>query len=175
MKENQQIVKEIEFVEYDENKMVAAVVSRWTKEAGTMLPKEPEEILFLLENSVSVVAWEYGRTPKPIGFGAVTFEWSDNWIELGAIVVGTSHREMGLGHAIVGKLIEAAKSKHPKANLFALCNEKSLKIFLDHGGEVITKPGILPDEVFGECINCPKFDQAKWQNKLCCDIPVKIK
>ena len=154
--------------------LIASVVSKLTKEAGTMLPKEPEEIKKLLVQSATVVVWDGLREIVPVGFGAVTFDWPGEWKELGAVVVDKNHRQKGIGHMVVGNLIKAAKYKYPYSNLFALCNEKSIKLFLDHGAEIITEPGILPAEVFGECVSCPKFQETKSQGKLCCDIPVLI-
>lgn len=158
----------------DDTNLIASVVSKLTKEAGTMLPKEPEEIKKLLVHSATVVVWDGLRETSPIAFGAVTFDWPGEWKELGAIVVDKNYRQKGIGHRVVGNLIKAAKYKYPYSNLFALCNEKSLKLFLDHGAEIITEPGILPPEVFGECANCPKFQETKNLGKLCCDVPVLV-
>jgi N-acetylglutamate synthase-like GNAT family acetyltransferase len=140
-----------------------------------MLPKEAEEIKNLLLHKPTVVQWsEYRGSPAPVGFGAVTYEWPNKCIEVGAVVVDKKYRGQGYGHAIVKGLIGVAKAEYPESTIFALCNEKSLNLFLDNGAKIITDPGILPEEVFGECVKCPKFQEAKAQGKLCCDIPVMI-
>jgi GNAT superfamily N-acetyltransferase len=155
---------------------IALEISGWTKEAGTMLPKAPGEIKDLLLHGTTSLIWHEGRDAGPAAFGAVTFEWPGNWLELGAIVVDKKFRQQGVGHLVVGNLIKAAKAMHPDANLFALCNEKSLKLFLDNGAEIITDPNLLPNEVFGECVvSCPHFQEAKSQGKICCDTPVIIR
>ncbi len=154
--------------------LIASVISKLTKESGTMLPKEPGVIKELLEQSVTVVAWSDGRDPKPIGFAAVTFSWG-GWKEIGGLVVDKEYRQQGLGHSLVAEIIKAAQENYPDSNLFALCNEKSLKLFLDNGAKIITEPDMLPAEVFGECISCPMFSDTKAKGKLCCDIPVIIK
>lgn len=153
---------------------ICKTVSLWTKEAGTMLPKTEGQVKTLIEEGVTAQSWIYGREPILAGFGAVTFHWPDDWKELGCIIVDKKFRNQGVGHSIVAKLIKSAQNTYPEAKLFALCNEKSLKIFLDNGAQVITDPGVLPAEVFAECVNCPKFQEVKGKNDLCCDIPVLI-
>lgn len=162
------------FESYADMDTVASIVSGWTKEADQMLPKEPEEIKELLLHGVTVQEWVLGRSSVLVGFGAITFNWPNNCKELGCVVTKKSFRQKGVGHSVVNKLVEAAQNMYPDTTLFALCNEKSLKLFLDNGGEIITEPDILPKEVFGECVKCPKFQDAKAQGKLCCDIPVLI-
>jgi N-acetylglutamate synthase-like GNAT family acetyltransferase len=152
---------------------ISNTISNWTKDAGTMLPKSPEIIKSFLEKGHAVIIWE---DDNPVAFAAVTFEWPNNNVELGALVVEPSHRGMGIGHLATIEQIAMAKKKFPGKKLFALCNEKSLKIMLDLGAEIITEPNTLPHEVFGECIiHCPKYQQAKAEGKLCCDTPVMIK
>jgi N-acetylglutamate synthase-like GNAT family acetyltransferase len=149
------------------------IISGWTKDAGTMLPKSPEEVEAFLEKGTAVVCWNgFG---EPVGFGAITFDWPEGWKELGALIVEPGHRELGLGHRIVSDLISLAKEKFPESKFFALCNSKSLKIFMDNGGEVITDSGLLPNEVWRECLNCPMRVDALKSGKLCCDTPVRIK
>lgn len=172
---NKEIDNTATFESYADVDTVASIVSKWTKEAGTMLPKEPEAIKKLLLHGVSVQIWERGRTPVLIGFGAITFNWPNNYKELGCVVVDKKHRQKGTGHQIVKDLIEIGTQMYPEAKLFALCNEKSLKLFLDNGGEIITDPEILPKEVFEECIHCLVFQEVKSLGNLCCDTPVMIK
>lgn len=148
-------------------------ISDWTKESGSMLPKSPEEIFKFLEEGRGIVV--LNGDGEVAGFGAITFDWPDGWKELGAVIVDPVKREHGLGHKVVKDLISAAKLIFPEAKLFALCNEKSLKIFLDNGVEILTDPDLLPKEVWGECVNCPMFIEAKKAGKVCCDTPVIIK
>lgn len=137
-----------------------------------MLPKSPEEIgSFVEEDKAVIIVDENG---KVVGFGAQTFDWPQDWQELGAVVVDPAKRKQGFGYQVVGALVSKVKSKGG-GQLFALCNEQSLSLFLKHGGEVISDPNVLPPEVWGECANCPKFQKAKSEGKLCCDTPVRIK
>lgn len=138
-----------------------------------MLPKSPDEILkFLAEGRAVLVLNGDGEIG---GFGAVTFDWPDNWKELGAVIVDPIKREHGIGHTVVKELIAHAKEIFPDAKFFALCNDKSLKIFLDSGAEIIYDSDLLPQEVWGECLNCPNMIEARKVGKLCCDTPVLIK
>ncbi|HUC94384.1 MAG TPA: GNAT family N-acetyltransferase [Candidatus Saccharimonadales bacterium] len=156
-----------------EKEEIAKKISDWTLESNSMLPKSPDEILkYLMEGKGVLVLNQEGEIA---GFGAVTFNWPDNWKELGAVIVDPGKREHGFGHKVVKELIATAKEIFPDSKLFALCNDKSLKIFLDNGAEVITDSDLLPLEVFGECVHCPKFIEAKNQGKICCDTPVTIK
>jgi len=157
---------------YD-NDQIASIVSKWTKKAGTMIPKEPESIMKLLESGLTVMVWS--KEGEPIGFAAVTFEWPGGWKELGGLVVNPDFRQQGVGHLVVVKQTEMAKAKFPDGKLFALCNKDSLKILLSLGAEIIDDPNLLPKEVWKECIECPNFQKAKLEGKLCCDTPVRIK
>ncbi len=81
--------------------------------------------------------------------------------ELGAVIVDPHKREHGIGHKVVRQLIDHAKLIFPEAKLFALCKDQSLKIFLDNGAKLIDNPNLLPEDVWGECIHCPKFMRLK--------------
>jgi N-acetylglutamate synthase-like GNAT family acetyltransferase len=164
--------KEQEYNHYS-NDEIASIVSGWTKKAGTMIPKEPEAIKKLLESGLTVMVWD--KEGVPIGFAAVTFEWPGGWKELGGLVVNPDFRQQGVGHKVVAKQIEMAKAKFPDGKLFALCNKDSLKILSSLGAEVIEDPKLLPNEVWGACLECPNFQKAKVEGKLCCDTPVLIK
>lgn len=176
-------MKEFENIYQDESKcldqeyvakinLVANSISELTKKAGTMLPKEPEEIKHILTHGVSAVIWD---GEKPVAFAAVAYEWPNNWKELGGLVVHPDYRKKGIGHKVTEMLIEEAKGAYPDANLFALCNKDSLKIMLDFGAEIITDTSILPKEIFGECLKCSNYQKAKSEGKICCDTPVLIK
>lgn len=155
-----------------EKEQIVKIVSGWTIEAKTMLPKSPKEIESFVENGKAVIVTD--EKGQVVGFGAQTFDWPGDWKELGAVIVDPSKRKQGFGYKVVGELVKKAKS-NGGGKLFALCNEQSLSLFLKHGAEVISDPNELPAEVWGECNNCPKFQKAKSEGKLCCDTPVRIK
>ncbi len=157
-----------------EMEQIATKISDWTiKEKGQMLPKSSDKILKFLAEGRGILVLNGGG--EIAGFGAITFDWPDGWKELGAVIVDPYKREHGFGHKVVSELILMAKEIFPEAKLFALCNDKSLKIFLDNGAEIIDNPNLLPQEVWGECVHCSKFIEAKQTGKLCCDTPVIIK
>ena len=157
----------------DPIEQISAMISGWTKDSGTMLPKSTEEIKQYISNGNSLfVKNGHGEIA---GFAAITFDWPDGWKELGAVIVDPEKRENGFGHKVVKNLINMAVTNFPDSKFFALCNNKSLKLFLDNGAEIIKDPNLLPPEVFGECVNCPHFQEAKSQGKVCCDTPVTIK
>lgn len=165
--------KEMENNHSYDNEQIAQMVSGWTKKSGKMIPKEPEAIKELLESGLTVMVWN--TEGIPIGFAAVTFEWPGGWKELGGLVVNPDFRQQGVGHLVVAKQIEMAKEKFPDGTLFALCNEDSLKILLSLGAEKIEDSELLPKEVWGACLECPNFQKARAEGKLCCDTPVLIK
>lgn len=150
---------------------IANIVSEWTH-SGTMLAKEPEEIKNFIDSGMYVVV--YDQDDQMVGFGAQTFNWSGGWKELGAVVVDPKKRGEGYGHQIVQKLIQKA-IQSGNGKFFALCNAGSLPIFLQYGAKIIEDPKVLPDDVWKECLNCPKFIEAKLSGKLCCDTPVAVK
>ena len=152
---------------------ISKVVSAWTLESKTMLPKTPKDIEIYLKSGIAVIV--KGDNDSPIGFGAITFDWPEDWKELGAIVVDPKFRKQGIGHLVVTKLIEKARGVHPTSRLFALCNEKSIKLFMDNGATEIKDPNLLPDEVWSACTTCPMVVEAKKNGKLCCDTPVEIR
>jgi N-acetylglutamate synthase-like GNAT family acetyltransferase len=152
---------------------IAETISAWTKQAGTMLPKDPEVVQELIGSGKGVVA--FGNDGDPLAFAAITFDWPDHWKELGALVVHPEHRKKGLGGEILLALITMAKEQFPDAKFFGLCNQASLKLFLKAGGQIVTDSTLLPREVWDECKECPIFKQGLAQGVLCCDTPVLIK
>ena len=66
-------------------KYIYKKISDWIKESGSMLPKSPEEIKAFIDNGRGVIVVDENN--EPVGFGAQTFDWPDNWKELGAVVV----------------------------------------------------------------------------------------
>lgn len=149
---------------------LAREVSGWTIEAGTMLPKTPEQILGLYALGWSVMV---GTDGVVVAHAALTFEWPDNWMELGGVVTKKEYRKMGFASLAVEALLSLTKEKYPDKKLFALCNNLSLPLFLGLGGLVMAGSE-LPDEVWAECKSCPKFKQAKSEGKHCCDTPVNM-
>jgi N-acetylglutamate synthase-like GNAT family acetyltransferase len=153
--------------------IITEQIAAWTSQAESMLPKKPEEIAnFITAGKAVFLTSEQGSL---MAFGAISFEWPNNWKELGAVVVNPEFRKQGWGHQVVLALIALAKKEYPEAKLFALCNTLSLPLFLKAGGEIITDSSILPSEVWGACADCPMVFQVRQSGSLCCDVPVTIK
>jgi amino-acid N-acetyltransferase len=150
----------------------AEEISQWMADSQTMLPKTPAQLHDFFAHGRSVILAYQDTT---LAHAAISFLWPDNWAELGAVVVNPDFRGHGLGHLVVSALLWLAGEQFPDQKLFALCNKYSLKAFLHNGGQKITDPNLLPQEVWGECIHCPMRGQALSENKLCCDIPVLMK
>jgi N-acetylglutamate synthase-like GNAT family acetyltransferase len=149
----------------------AEQIAAWTVAAKTMLPKSKEELQqFFNEGRSVLIRNELGL----LAHAAITFFWPDNWAEAGAVAVKPSEWGKGWGSIVVAGLIGMAQDKFADKKLFALCNVHSINLFLRSGGRVISDPNLLPQDVWGECNNCPNFQKAKSEGKLCCDTPVKI-
>jgi N-acetylglutamate synthase-like GNAT family acetyltransferase len=152
-------------------KAEAEEISAWTAEAKTMLPKSEKELRqFFNEGRSVLIRNEMGL----LAHAAITFFWPNLWTELGAVVVNPEYRGKGWGSIVVWALLGMAEIKFPDYRLFALCNKHSLNLFLRNGGKIITDSDLLPKEVWGECGNCPNFQKAKSEGKLCCDTPVSM-
>ncbi len=150
----------------------AETISAWTFKAKTMLPKSTKEIKQFVNEGRSVFVWD--QNLGLVAHAAITFFWSLNWAELGAVVVDPEQRGKGWGTIAVIALLGLVKEKFPDKKPFALCNIYSLGIFMRAGGQIIKDPNLLPNEVWKECNNCPNFQKAKSEGRLCCDTPVLL-
>ena len=114
---------------------------------GLMLPRS----LSLLYESLRdfVVADEEGEI---IGTGALHILWKD-LAEIQAVAVRENHMRKGIGSELVGFLLkEAQELDIPR--VFALTYRPSF--FQRLGFRVIPKEA-LPQKVWKDCINCPRF------------------
>lgn len=150
--------------------VLAREVSEWTIEAGTMLPKTPDQIMGLFGLGWSVLV---GTDGLVTAHAAITFEWPDDWLELGGVVTKKEYRKMGFANMAVNELLRKVRFDYPNKKMFALCNNFSLPLFIGAGGRIM-KGEELPDEVWAECISCPKFKLARSEGKHCCDTPVNM-
>jgi N-acetylglutamate synthase-like GNAT family acetyltransferase len=150
---------------------LAEQVSGWM-ETSNMLRKTPEQLLksFAKGWSVLVVAAE---SRMVVAHAAINYDWG-GWIETGGAVTKPGECNKGYGTAVMKASLQRAGELYPEKGVFALCNSKSLPIRLKLGG-MIMDPNRLPNEVWGECINCPSFKAARAAGKHCCDTPVLLK
>jgi len=152
--------------EYD---AVAAIkVSRWTRGAGTMLPKSPSEILDMFKKGDSVII--KNKTGALAAHGAATATYTDGAVEIGSIYTDMAQRGNGLGTLVTSAVIEGQHAKNPDSTLFALGNEMSSRMFRKMGATEMN-PSELSSEVWEFCDSCPKKPK---EVNMCCDTPYDL-
>ncbi len=93
-----------------------------------------------------------GQDGTILGCSALSIMWSD-LAEVRSLVVAPSQRRLGLGKKLVEACLEEARSLGI-SRVFALTYQ--VDFFCDSGFEVVSKD-VLPQKVWTDCINCPKF------------------
>lgn len=164
--------KLITYIPNKEDIKLAVKVSKWTKQYGHMLPKEPEEILDYFEKRDSVII----TLPNGIlvSHAAITQSYTDDWHEVGTVVTDEKHRRLKAGTEAVHEIIGAKHKKDPDAKLFALANTSSAPLFEKMGG-VKMRSTELPQEVWKPCSDCPNFTLPKQGDIFkCCDTPYNL-
>lgn len=151
----------------------AGLVARWTQEAGTMLPKTPNEVLELFSQGHSVLVYDRA-TRELVGHTGITFTYGDGTVEIGALVTRADRRRQGVAAFATQNAIELASTLYPAVIKFALANENSLHLYLRAGGKIMACSQ-LTDEVWQPCLNCPNLPkQEPGQPFKCCDTPVEL-
>lgn len=148
---------------------IAAIkVSRWTKGAGTMLPKSPPEILEMFKKGDSVIIKNSSEILS--AHAAATATYTDGAVEIGSIYTDEQQRGKGLGTLVTHAVLEEQNLKNPGKVLFALGNEMSSVMFTKMGATEM-KPGELSSEVWEFCSTCPKKPK---EVDMCCDTPYNL-
>lgn len=151
----------------------ASLVSKWTQEAGTMLPKTPDEVLELFSQGHSVLVYDK-TTGDLVGHTGITFTYGDGTVEIGALVTRADRRTRGVATFATRNVIELASTLYPDAIKFALANQASLHLYLRVGGRIMACSQ-LTDEVWQPCLSCPNLPkQESGQSFKCCDTPVEL-
>lgn len=151
----------------------ASLVSKWTQETGTMLPKTPTEVLELFSRGHSVLVFEK-ETGELVAHTGITFTYGDGTVEIGALVTRTDRRKRGAATFATQKIIELASSLYPNVLKFALANQSSIHLYLKAGG-IIMACSELTDEVWKPCLTCPNLPkQEAGELFKCCDTPVEL-
>ncbi|WP_019536085.1 N-acetyltransferase [Paenibacillus ginsengihumi] len=120
-------------------------------EQGIMLPRSKETLMDQLETFVVAV-----HEGKLVGCGSLT-RLGQDLVEIRSLGVSEGYKGMGIGKAIVRRLIEEAQAQRiPK--VMALTYE--VAFFERNGFEVVPKE-IFPEKVWRDCIHCKK--------QHCCD------
>jgi N-acetylglutamate synthase-like GNAT family acetyltransferase len=154
----------------------APVISAWTKDAGTMLPKSPEELaeLFLQDRSAIVV----NALGEVVSHAAASFIYPDGSIEFGALVTGEEYKGKGAATLVSTYLLGNLGEKYPGKQIFALANPVSAKLFEKLGG-VVVEYSAVTNEVWQYCEDCPNNpnlpeDGEEYVFIGCCDTPYDL-
>jgi amino-acid N-acetyltransferase len=117
---------------------------------GELLPRDPAEISASIDHWV--VAADHGQI---IGCGSLV-AYSDELSEVRSLAVAPAHRGMGIGRAIMGALVEAAREMGLR-RLFALT--RAVPFFLQ-SGFVAIEMAEIPEKVWRDCAPCPLKDRC---------------
>ena len=122
-------------------------LANYYAEQGEMLSRSRHQIYENIRDFV--VAEDQGAFA---GMGALHVMWSD-LAELRTVAVAESYRHKGVGAKIVSELLNDGKSLGVK-KFFALTYRPS---FFAACGFMEEDKNNMPQKVWMECINCPKF------------------
>ncbi len=148
------------------------LISQWTIDSKTMLPKTVQEISNMFQGGHSVLVFNGSR--EPVSHAAITYVYSDGTVEIGCVVTDINKRNNGAGTTAIKAVIGLANEMYPNKTIFALANSISAPIFEKLGARKMSSEE-LSDEVWGPCSICPKIP-TQTPNKpfLCCDIPYDL-
>ena len=116
-------------------------------EQGEMLPRSRHQVYEYIRDYI--VVEDEG---KVIAMGALHLMWSD-LAEVRTLAVAESYKRKGIGLNIVESLMKEAKDLGVK-KVFALTYQP--EFFSACGFSVESKEN-MPQKVWMECVNCPKF------------------
>lgn len=114
---------------------------------GLMLPRSRSTIYENLREFTLAVSED-----ELVGVGGLHIIWED-LAEIRALAIGEDYIKSGVGRRLVGLLLDEAK-EIGVPRIFALTYQPGF--FQKCGFTVISKDE-LPQKVWRECINCPKF------------------
>jgi amino-acid N-acetyltransferase len=120
-------------------------------EKNLMLPR-PRAVLYEAVREFTV-AEENGRL---VGAGSLHIIWEDLG-EIRALAVDPLYTGLGIGRTLVGAFLEEARELE-LPRVFALTYQEGF--FVKCGFQIIPKEK-LPQKVWRECINCPKFPKCE--------------
>lgn len=150
----------------------ASLISKWTIESGTMLPKSQEQLLDLFKNEDSVLVFD--EEGNLVSHAAITFTYSDGSIEIGCVITDKEKRKNGAATRAVKQILHLANEKYPDQKKFALANEAS-SILFEKIGAVKIPTTDLSIEVWEPCETCPrKPKQVSGKPFVCCDTPYDL-
>ena len=122
-------------------------LANYYADRGEMLPRARHQIYESIRDFI--VAEDEGSV---VGIGALHVMWSD-LAEVRTLAVAEPYSRQGIGRKIVDRLLEEGKSLGVK-KFFALTYQPE---FFSACGFVEEDKHNMPQKVWMECINCPKF------------------
>ena len=150
----------------------AFTISRWTLESGTMLPKEPDEIIDMFAREHSVLVFDANN--EVVSHAAISYVYSDGKVEIGCVVTDQNKRKNGAGTRAIKEVIALANDRYPSNIKFALANSASAPLFIKLGARQMDTSE-LSAEVWGPCSTCPKLPpQTPSKPFMCCDVPYDL-
>ncbi len=93
---------------------------------------------------------------RVIGAGSLHITWKD-LAEIRALAVAPEYARKGIGHGLVSKFIDEARDL-AIPRLFVLTYQDG---FFAKCGFIIVEKDSLPQKVWKECVNCPKFPNCE--------------
>ena len=123
------------------------VLANYYAEKGEMLSRSRHLIYESIRDFI--IAEDDG---KLVGMGALHIMW-DDLAEIRTVAVAEGYKRMGIGYRIVNDLLEEARALGIK-KVFALTYQPE---FFGICGFVAENKDNLPQKVWMECVNCPKF------------------
>ena len=125
---------------------IKTVIEEFSKK-GIMLPKTEEAICSSIRDFYVVK-----ENNRIIACGALKVYWKD-LAEVYSLAVTQEFRRRGIGKEILKNLLNDAKALGI-TNVFTLSYEQ--EFFKSQGFNVVNK-SILPQKIWNDCCNCPKF------------------
>ncbi|MBZ4654124.1 MAG: acetyltransferase, N-acetylglutamate synthase [Peptococcaceae bacterium] len=130
-------------------------------ESGLMLPRSRNTLYEHIRDFVVVE-----RDEQIVGTGALHIVWGD-LAEIRALAVAPGFTKQGIGKQMVEYFLREAKELGiPK--VFALTYQPD---FFAKCGFVIVNKESMPQKVWKECINCPKFPNC---DEICMEINIDL-
>lgn len=150
----------------------ASLISKWTIESGTMLPKTKEQIFDLFNNGRSVLV--FNEDGSLVSHAAITYQYPDGSIEIGCVITDKEKRKNGAATQAVKQILRLANEEYPGSKKFALANEAS-SILFEKIGAIKIPSSELCVEVWEPCQTCPrKPKQEIGKPFVCCDTPYDL-
>jgi len=148
-------------------------ISLWSKESGSMVPMEPEQVG---AHPFSVIA-RGESCGQVLGYSAITVVYDSVVGEFGGLVVSPHHRGSGIGAKLSETVVQEAKTALPELEqVIAFANGASLPLFQTRlGATVISDTAAIPAACWDLCALCPNrppgFTPAA---PVCCDVAVEL-